>query len=258
MTRRSRLRADPAASDALVVTLRVGIVLAVLAALELASIDRTVIPKPSTIVGDVVDLVQTQQFAQDLGRTALELALSCSIGVPVGLAIGVLGWRYRFVGDGLEPYLVSLYAVPTLVFYPVLLAALGLGSEPIVCLTSVMVLVPVALNTMIGLRGIRPVLLKLGRSLDARPRDFYAKVLLPAATPLVFPGIKLGVMYGLIGVVAMEFILANRGLGYRIGYDYNNFATDHMWAGIAVIVLLALALVGALGVIERRIRRDVA
>lgn len=247
---------EAAESRSLVLALQGAFVLLFLAGLQLLPLNRMLIPEPTAIVSNAVSLVQTSQFGQDLARTCVELGLSCLIGVPLGLAIGVAGWRHRFVGDGLEPYLVSLYAMPTLVFYPVLLAVFGLGSAPIVVITSLMVLVPVALNTMIGLRGIRPALLKVGRSLGGHRRDMYIKVLLPAAAPLVFPGIRLGVMYGLIGVIAMEFILADRGLGYRIGYDYNNFAADQMWAGIAVVVVLAIALVVLLGLAERRIRRD--
>jgi NitT/TauT family transport system permease protein len=253
------LRFERAAdSQRVVVTLRIVIVLAVLVCLQVLPLDRTVIPEPTSVIRQLVDLVPTAQFGQDLARTCIELGLSCVIGLPIGVAIGVLGWRYRSAGDGLEPYLVSLYAMPTLVFYPILLALLGLGSAPIVCLASVMVLVPVALNTTIGLRGISPVLIKLGRSLDAPRRQLLMKVLLPAAAPLVFPGIRLGVMYGLVGVIAMEFILADRGLGYRIGYEYNNFATNQMWAGIAVVVLLALAVMAVLGFAERRIRTELA
>jgi len=98
----------------------------------------------------------------------------------------------------LEPYLVTLYAMPTLVFYPILLALLGLGPGPIIVIAATMVVIPIALNTMVALRAIDPILLKMGRSVNCSRPQLYRKVLIPAATPLAFPGIKLGFIYAII------------------------------------------------------------
>jgi NitT/TauT family transport system permease protein len=109
---------------------------------------------------------------------------------------------------------------------------------------------------MVALRSISPVLPKLGRSLNCTRPQLYRKVLVPAATPLAVPGLKLGLIYAIIGTVAMEFILADRGLGYRIGYDYRQFDVADMWAMILAVAALAIVVTSAVGVLERRIRRD--
>ena len=75
----------------------------------------------------------------------------------------------------LEPYLVTLYAMPTLVFYPVLLALMGVGMGPIMVIASLMVVIPVALNVMVALRSINPVLPKLGRSLNCTAASSIAR-----------------------------------------------------------------------------------
>lgn len=222
------------------------------------AIDPLVMPAPSEIAAEVVGTVQTSQFAQDLGRTMLELGAACAIGISCGLLIGTLCWRIRLVGDVAEPYLVTLYAVPTLVFYPVLVAIMGLGSGPVIALTTVLVVVPVALNTMLGFRSINPTVVKMARTLKPTPWQLYRKVLMPAATPLVLTGIRLGIMYGVIGTIAMEFMIAQKGLGFRIGYDYSNFAILEMWAGIVVVIALAIGVVGLATLVERRVRRDLA
>jgi NitT/TauT family transport system permease protein len=252
--------ADAGRSRVTVVGVRWIIILATIGALEAltrnGAIEPIVMPPPSDIASALADTVRTAEFRSDLARTALEVCASCTIGIIAGLAIGALSARVKTVGDVAEPYLVTLYAMPTLVFYPILLAIMGLGSGPIITITSVMVVIPVALNAMVGLRSINPVLIKMGRSMNSTPGQLYRKVLLPAATPLVIPGIKLGIMYGIIGTVAMEFILADRGLGYRIGHHYNNFAILDMWTGIVVVMVLAMVIVSLLGVVERRVRRD--
>jgi NitT/TauT family transport system permease protein len=243
-----------------VVTTRVlvlaGFVLLLEALTQSGSIDQTIMPPPSELPDSVWSTIQTTQFTDDLVRTLSEVGMSVAIGAAVGIVLGVLSWRVRLFGEAVEPYLVTLYAVPTLVFYPILLAIMGLGSGPIVAITSVMVAVPVALNTMVGLRDVAPTLLKLARSVHCTRRQMYWKVLFPAATPLVMAGLKLGVMYGIIGTIAMEFMLADRGLGFRIGNDYLNFAMLDMWTNIVVVVVLATVIVWLLGVVERRVRRD--
>ena len=239
---------------------RWGIVAATFAVLELltrgGAIPEVIMPPPTDIARSLWDLVPTGEFGSDLARTGLTVAISFGIGVVAGVLLGAACWRAPLVGNVLEPYLVTLYAMPTLVFYPILLALMGVGMGPIVVIASLMVVIPVALNVMVALRSISPVLPKLGRSLNCTGPQLYRKVLVPAATPLAVPGVKLGLIYAIIGTVAMEFILADRGLGYRIGYDYRQFDVADMWAMILAVAALAIVVTSAVGVLERRIRRD--
>lgn len=221
-------------------------------------IPAVVMPPPSKIGLGLWTLAQTSGFHADLLRTGFEVVVSCVIGIAVGVIVGIVCAQVPMVGDTFEPYLVTLYATPTLTFYPLLLAIMGLGSGPIVTITSTMVAVPVALNTMVGIREINPTLRKLGRSLGCSRAQVSWLILLPAAAPLLFPGIKLGIIYAVIGAIAMEFILANMGLGYRIGYEYNNFAMLAMWSNILAVVILSVTAVSLLTALERRVRRDLA
>jgi NitT/TauT family transport system permease protein len=249
-------------SRALVIITRWAIVLGVLGAVELlcrsGEIDPFVLPPPTEIAGEVWRTLGTQEFRDDLVRTLVEVTAACAIGITVGFALGTAMWRNRTAGAVLQPYLFALYAMPTLVFYPILIAVLGLGSAPIVTLASVLVLVPVALNTMIGFRTVNPVLERLARSVNATPMQQYRKVMLPAALPVVMAGLQLGVTYGLLATVSTEFILADAGLGFRIGDSYRQFEVLQMWAGIVIVVLLGLVIAAGLSAISRRVRRDMA
>lgn len=217
-----------------------------------------VIPAPSNVALALLKILPTAQFTQDFERTVVEVVASCALGIAVGLILGTLGWRYRLFADAVEPYLVAMYAMPTLVFYPILLALMGLSPGPIIVITTLMVIVPVTLNTTAGLRSIPPVLHKLARSTQADAITRMRKVLLPAAIPLVMPGIKLGVIYGMVAAIAMEFILSSRGLGYAIGYLYTGYRITDMWAYIVVVMALGMSVVALLGLLERRVRRDMA
>jgi NitT/TauT family transport system permease protein len=240
--------------------IRWALLLLVLAGLEGAAraggIDPLLMPPPSRMLIRLAEIVPTAEFGRDLARTAVTVAAAFALGTVAGLAIGILFWRVPLTGTALEPYLVSMYAMPSVVFYPVLLAFLGLGPAPIVAIASTMTVIPVALNTMVALREVRPTLLKLARSLNCTTAQAYRKVIAPAAVPLIVPGLVLGFIYAMIGTVAMEFILADRGLGHQIGYQYRSFAIEDMYAYILVVSIIAILVNLGLNQLERRIRRD--
>lgn len=213
-------------------------------------------PPPSVMVAALARIVGTAQFADDLGRTTLTIGAAFGIGFLLGVPLGVLFWRVPVVARVLEPFVVTLYAMPTLVFYPILLALMGLNAGPIITIAALMALIPIALNTMVALRGVNPVLHKLAASVNCSRPQYYRKVLVPAATPLAIPGVKLGFIYAIIGTIAMEFILASRGIGFRAGFNYRDFNIPEMYAYVLVVVFLSVSINYALGALERRIRRD--
>lgn len=239
---------------------RWALVLALVGILEavtrLGFVRPTTLVPPSDIVLRLVEIVPTPEFGADLARTTSTIFAAFLVGVLGGVPLGVLFWRKPAVGRVLEPFVVTLYAMPTLVFYPVLLAVMGLNAGPIIVIAALMSLIPIALTTMVALNSVKPVLHKLARSTNASPSQYYRKVLLPAVTPLALPGLKLGFIYAIIGTIAMEFILASRGIGFRAGHSYREFEIGQMYAYIAVVVALAVLVNSALTRLERRIRQD--
>lgn len=219
-------------------------------------IDRSLMVPPSEILVKLAAIVPTEQFGTDAARTLTTIVAAFSIGLVLGIPFGVFLWRVPAAGRVLEPFIVTGYAMPTLLFYPVLLAVMGLNAGPIVLIAATMSLVPIALTTMVALNSIKPILHKLANSVNASPRQYYVKVLFPAATPLVFPGVKLGFIYAVIGTIAMEFILAAQGIGFRAGFYYRELNTADMWAYIAVVVVLSVIVNSILTWLEKRIRRD--
>lgn len=219
-------------------------------------IDPLIMPAPTKAVRALVEMVPTTEFATDLRSTLITVGAAIGIGLVVGVVLGVVSWRIPLLGEIAEPYLATLYAVPTIVFYPILLALMGLGPGPIIVLATVAALIPVALNTMVGLRSVEPVLPRMGVSVRCSRWQLYRKVLLPAAIPLAIPGVRLGFIYAFVATIAMEFIIADEGLGYRIGYDYRLYDIPQMYGLIIFVALVSILANLALDLVERRIRRD--
>ncbi|HEX4356149.1 MAG TPA: ABC transporter permease [Pseudonocardia sp.] len=249
--RRPRLRGDGSRSALATAALLVALALA----WELGSVaglwSPDVLPAPSTVLGALHTLAGDPRFWADAARTGGEVLGSIVFGSVAGLLAGVGFWKAPLVGRIFEPYLVSFYAVPLVLFYPVMIVLVGLGTPSVVILASVMAAIPMALNTWVGLAGIPPVYLKLSRSIGCTRWQELVRVALPSAAPFVLAGLRLAVVYALIGCIAMEFTTAQAGLGYRIRYLYDAFETTPMYAYILVVLVVSILLTVLLAGLER-------
>lgn len=214
---------------------------------------QSTIPRLGDVIDVLVTLPESAEFRGDLYRTLVEMVLAFGGGVLIGGFLGFVFWRFNAIGQALEPYLVALYAVPLVVFYPVLLVEIGINQWPIVILSTVMAMIPMALNTWTGFRSIPAVQLRLADSLEASSMQRLVQIAIPSAAPLVFAGIRLAAVYSLIGVIAMEFVVAGKGLGFRIRYRYELFDQPGMFAYIIVVFLLAIISTAIVTWTERRV-----
>ena len=240
--------------------MRVVILAGAVTAWELSSrlgvVDPFTAPPPSEITVEFLRLIPSADFAKHFAATTFALFTAFGIALVLGVPTGVLLWHLRTLGAVLDPYLLTLRAVPTVVFYPVLLGLLGLNAWPIIVISTVMAVVPIIIFTIVALRSISPTLVKLATSMNMSTSQRWRMVLLPAATPLALPGVKQGFIYSLLATVSMEFILAGRGVGFRIGFASSNYEIVTMYAYLLVVVILATVANWALSSLERRVRRD--
>jgi NitT/TauT family transport system permease protein len=216
----------------------------------------TILPAPGLVAVTLLAELGRASFWADFGRTLEELVFSFLGGLVLGSLAGAAFWKKPYLGRIFEPYLAAFYAVPLVVFYPISIVVIGINEWPIVLLAGIMTAIPIALNTWRGLERVRGVFLLLGASLGANRRQMAAKLLLPAAAPLIFAGVKLGAVYALIGAIAMEFLTASAGLGYQIRYQYEFFDERRMYAYIVVVLILSILLTGGVELAERRVVRQ--
>lgn len=240
---------------------RIGQVLVVATALLGLEIGPRVIADPiafvplSEVFKSGLEAISSGTLVSDFAATLGAYLVSGLLIVVLGVPLGVLLRRFPRIRRAVQPYMTIYYALPVFVFYPVLLALLGFNLWPIVVIAWLWGVVAVILNTAAGFDQVPDVLIKLGQSLNLSRRAALKSIYLPAAAPYIFTGIKIGISYALIGVVAAEFVISNRGLGYSISYNYVNFGVDKMYVGIYSVFLLALVANLLFSTIERRAYR---
>ncbi|MBN9495004.1 ABC transporter permease subunit [bacterium] len=108
-------------------------------------------------------------------------------------------------------------------------------------------------STVAGIKGVNSDHLVLSRALGARPGQVFFKVTLPSAVPVIFSGLRLGLVYSLLGVVAAELLAAEHGLGQVLAYLQSTFDMNGVMALLLLLALIGLSITIIMNWIERRL-----
>jgi NitT/TauT family transport system permease protein len=237
------------------IALLAGLVLLLEICCRTGIIDPLTILPPGEMVTSMIDHVLSGEVNESMMQTFSTIALAFVLAIGLGTLGGVLLHRWSRLRDIVDPLLASYYSVPTFIFYPLLVALLGLGKAPLVVLGVLSAAPAVMISTLSGLDGVSPVLLKLGRVQRLSPVRTLWWIVLPDALPRLFSGFKLALSYALIGVIAGEFILSGTGLGYSISFAYQSFDNRAMYGLMLFVLLVAITANGILYVWEGRLAR---
>ena len=180
----------------------------------------------------------------------LSLIISSAAGVALGLALGA----HRFSGAVAAPVLTALYTIPKVTLYPMVLLIFGLGLSAKVAFGVMHGIIPVVIFTMDAVRNINPVWLKTARVLKLSPAQTAARVLIPAVTPEIVTGLRVGFSLTLLGVVIGEMFASQQGLGFMIMNGMNVHNVRSLTAVVLLLVSFAVASGIVLLALERRLR----
>jgi len=198
------------------------------------------------------ELLSRGSFWGHVGATMSAFGLALAISAVAGVVLGlVLGMR-RFAGEVAEPMLGSLYTIPKVTLYPLMLLIFGLGMSAKVAFGVIHGLIPVMLFTMAAVRNIPPVLLRTARALHLSPTQTALNVLAPAVTPEIVTGLRVGFALTLLGVLIGEMFASQRGLGFLIINGINNHDVRMTTAVTLIVVVFAVAANGLMLALDRR------
>jgi NitT/TauT family transport system permease protein len=199
------------------------------------------------------DLVEEGTLWSDLKVSANEFFRGFIGGLALGLALGMaLGVSRRFK-DYVDPLINGMYATPLIALAPLFILWFGIGQQKTVVLVFLLVVLPIAINTDVGIRATDPHLLDTARSFGATKRQLFTMVRLPTSISFVVAGIRMGIARGLIGVVVGEFFGSQEGLGYRILISSQYFDNATLLACVLSFSLSGVFLVKLFEWIERRV-----
>jgi len=203
----------------------------------------------------LAQLLATEAFWGHLEDTARAFFFALLLAVLLGLGIGFLLGAHRFSSEVFEPILVAFYSIPKITLYPIILLAFGLGLPAKIAFGTIHGVVPVALFTIVAVRNINPILLKTARVLKLGSARLVGSVLLPAALPEIFTGVRVGFSLTLIGTLLGEMFGSQRGLGYLLMTAIGLQNIKLIMAVTLLIVLFAASVNTLLIAIGHRLHR---
>jgi len=188
-------------------------------------------------------------------RTMEPLVIGLVISLGVGISAGVaMGLREEFEWISL-PVFIVMQAAPMAALIPLITFVYGIGLTAKVLAVVMLAMPVIAINSYKAVRNVPPSLVAMCRSFMGSRRQQIARVVLPAAAPMMFAGIRLGVAEGFSGVVLAELLITPTGIGDLITYNQSVAKFGHMYAAIVSIVLFAVIVVGVLQRVETAVFR---
>jgi NitT/TauT family transport system permease protein len=210
---------------------------------------------PLDTIAYLGELLSSPRFYPHLIETAQAFAVALGIAISAGILIGFTLGLYRFAADVGEPVLVALYSIPKLTLYPIVLLAFGIGMPAKIAFGAIHGIMPIAIFALGAVRGLNPVYLKAARVMRLAPARIAATVLLPAAIPEIFTGIRIGFSLTLIGTLLGEMFASQRGLGFLLIQAIGLHNIRLIMALTLLLVVIAVTASALLLAVDRRLRR---
>lgn len=199
------------------------------------------LPPASQVAKAVVRMIYSGEILENLLASLGSLALGLSIALGVGLTIGLLMGLFKLVNEVLDPYVNALLISPSLAFAPVFFALFGLARNTQVAVIVMYSMFVIIVNTTTGVKLADQRLAEMAHSFGASRTQIITRVILPAALPMIFAGLRLAVGRAVKGMINGEMFLAFVGIG-ALAQRYGGQMKIAEVAGIAVIIT-AVALV---------------
>lgn len=212
---------------------------------------------PLATVRYTIHLFATDAFDEHVYETLRAFAIAYALAAVFGLLIGFWLGFDRLSADALEPMIVSVYAIPKLTLYPILLLAFGLGLSAKVAFGVIHGIIPIILFTLAAVHNTKPILVKTGRVLKLSRSQMVRWILFPAAIPEIFTGLRVGFALTLIGSLLAEMFASQRGLGYVLMNAIGLHNVELIMSVTFVIVVFAAAVSSILLYVDHRLHRGV-
>jgi NitT/TauT family transport system permease protein len=198
-------------------------------------------------------LVDSGDLWLDLGYTVGGTLVSFAIGSVAAIVTGALFAAFPRLEHAVDPYLTVINAMPRIALVPLFILWFGLGIGSKIAVGVSLTFFIVLASTTAGIRGVEADHLTLSRSLGAKPLQLFWKVTLPSAVPVIFSGLRLGLIYAMLGVVGAELLAAEHGLGQTLAQAQGQFNMDGVIALLLLLALMGLVVSVGMTRVERRL-----
>jgi len=204
-------------------------------------INPVLIPPPSRIAVKLLELLLSGELlthiSTSIERVLIGFGLAVIVSLPIGFLLG--GW-FRTFETVMDPLFQVMGQANPFTLFPVFIALLGIGEISKIAIIFWVCQWPILFNTVSGIRNVDPLLIKVARSTELGKSDMFMKVLVPAALPSIFTGIRMSAGFSLFMLIGAEMIGSQSGLGFMIIQSQSTFQMTKMYAGIVTVAMLGI------------------
>jgi ABC-type nitrate/sulfonate/bicarbonate transport system permease component len=212
-------------------------------------------PPLTSILSTFADIWLFERIGSDVVPSLVRMGLGYSAAVLIAVVVGVslgLMRRGRLVAG---PIVEFLRSIPPPALLPFAILVFGTGTDMKVFIIAFVCLWPILLNTIDGVTGVDPTLQETTRVYGVTTIDRIRLVVMPAAAPQIFAGMRTSLSLALILMVISEMVASTNGIGYFVLQAQRRFNMPEMWSGIFVLGILGYALNAGFVLVERRVLR---
>jgi ABC-type nitrate/sulfonate/bicarbonate transport system permease component len=215
-------------------------------------VNRLLLPNPVAVYDNLIDILRTGEFLDDLKTTLGELAAAFAVSMTGGVTLGFLISRSPYLIRVFEPLFAALYAIPIILFLPLFVLFFGLGPASKIAIGAAISFFPIVINTIAGFGHVEPLFVNAARSMGASDYHLFRFVLMPAALPVMFTGLRMGFTTALLSIIGSETLASLAGLGHRIVQLAEGMEMARMFAYIAFVIVIASVLNAVVSALEAR------
>ncbi|MEX0405274.1 ABC transporter permease subunit [Aquibium sp. LZ166] len=203
-------------------------------------ISRFLVARPSDIFAELLIMLREESLPAAFGITFASTFVATAIAAGIGFPVGYALHRSELLGQAYGTFVAGLFSAPLILLYPLFLVLFGRTVVTTVAIAALTASIPVIISTKQAFDGVKSVFLKVGTSFSMSRPQVFLKIMLPSALPTLFTGLRLGLIYAMICVVAVEYLVNLGGLGFLVGEMYDRFNIAGMYAAILAVVVVSV------------------
>jgi len=214
-----------------------------------SGVSKFIIPPPLAVWDALVDLLSTPSTARHAWITLYETLVGFVFACIIGIGLGTLLGKVRWLEKALNPFIVATQVVPKVALVPLFILWFGFGTESKIVVATVLAFFPILTNTVLGIQSVDPGHKDVMTVLNAGKWQRFITLELPSSMPAVLAGMEVGIVLAIIGAVVGEYLGGSTGLGHLAVASLNDYKVGMMFAVIILLTVMGFllyALVGAL------------
>ena len=210
-----------------------------------------ILPAPAKVWDAWLDMLGSPRA---WGHTWLTIYVTLSgfaWAVVIGVGLGVILGRARWLELTLNPFIVATQVIPKVALLPLFIVWFGFGITSKVIVAAVLAFFPILTNTVLGVKSVESGHRDVMMSLNATRWQVFRRLEVPSSLPYILTGMEIGIVLAIIGAIVGEYLGGNAGLGFMLVSKMNGFETDGLFAVIIQMTLIGFALYFAIGALRR-------